>query len=206
MCCKAYRLVYQAKSPIHIGWHTLGYIKLTRYYITGKNMWGAMTANLTRANGVPGISDYEKFGKLLKDNILLSYFYPALDLALPLIPEYTNEGLKYGNCRASEFERLFIQSYGQTAVLPESNTAEDETLHESEYISPVVGNDQIPVYFVGYIFIHEGASYNGKLIKWEEIKSALSELFIGGDRKYGWGKLEKKLLTLLSILRKQIRA
>jgi hypothetical protein len=192
----AYRLVYQAKSPIHIGWHTLGYIKLTRYYITGKSMWGAMTANLVRA--CYGYEDYDYVGNLLCSGILISYFYPALDPDFPLLPRYTEKGLKYGGCTESEFEGLFIKSYGQTAVLPESNTAEDESLHESEFIAPVIEDEytkeQMPVYFVGYVFIgdslkkkdDETLTWNGKDIKLREI---VSEIFVGGDRKYGWGRM-----------------
>jgi hypothetical protein len=185
----AYRLVYQAKSPVHIGWHTLGYIKLTRYYITGKAMWGAMTANLVRA--CYGYDDYADVGNLLCSEIIASYFYPALYPDIPLIPKYTNEELKYGSYTASEFEKLFIKSYGQTAVLPESNTAEDGTLHESEYIQPIVDIDgeQEQVYFIGYVFINDKAEYNGVKLEIENIKDALKDLHVGGDRKYGWGRL-----------------
>ncbi len=196
---KAYRLVYQAKSPIHIGWHTLGYIKLTRYYITGKAMWGALTANLTRAGEEKNPEAYQKYGKLFRTDVLLSYFYPAIDPDIPLLPEFTDKGLKYGDFAESEFERLFIKSYGQTAVLPDSNTAEDESLHESEFIAPVVRDEktkeQSPVYFVGYIFIKDGAkTKDNEPVGWDsediKLKPILSEVFVGGDRKYGWGKLK----------------
>lgn len=193
---KAYRLVYQAKSPIHIGWHTLGYIKLTRYYVTGRNMWGAITASLTRSLGVPGTADYSKYGEKLKKDVLLSYFYPALEhnrentkeyrLMLPL---HTDNGLMYGAFSKEEFERLFISSIGQTAILPENNTAEDETLHESEYIKPTVSleNEQKNVYFVGYIFFSN--RQNDETLEYKQIEDTLGELFVGGDRKYGWGRL-----------------
>lgn len=186
---KVYKLVYQAKSPIHIGWHTLGYIKLTRYYITGKNIWAAMTANITRS--LYDYKDYGGIGDLLKEGILTSYFFPAVDLEYPLLPRFTDKGLMYGGYTMPEFERLFIKSYGQTAVVPHSNTAEDETLHESEYISPCVeiGGKQCQVYFVGYIFISDKAHYNGKKVDLTEIKLAIYEIFVGGDRKYGWGRL-----------------
>ncbi len=188
---KAYRLVYQAKSPIHIGWHTLGYIKLTRYYITGRNMWGAMTANIVRT--LYGHDDYHGVGELLKKNILISYFYPAIDdFRNPLLPNFQNDGLHYGGYPVSDFERLFIRSYGQTAVLPESNTAEDQSLHESDFISHYVEEENTKkrrnVYFVGYIFIHNNAHYKGALTL-EKIESAVTEIFVGGDRKYGWGRL-----------------
>lgn len=187
---KAYRLVYQAKSPVHIGWHTLGYIKLTRYYITGRNMWGAMTANIVRT--LYGHDDYQGVGELLKNNILVSYFYPTIDLQNPLLPKFRNDGLYYGDYSVSDFERLFIRSYGQTAVLPESNTAEDQSLHESDFISHYIEEEDTKkrrnVYFVGYIFIHNNAHYKEALTL-EKIESAITEIFVGGDRKYGWGRL-----------------
>jgi len=190
-----YRLVYQAKSPVHIGWHTLGYIKLTRYYITGKAIWGAFTANLTRAGEEKNIEAYYKYGELLKEDVLLSYFYPAIDPDIPLLPKFTDVGLKYGDYTESEFESLFIKSYGQTAVLPDSNTAEDESLHESEFIAPCVGEEQSPVYFVGYILIKDGAkTKDNESVGWDsediKLKPILSEIFVGGDRKYGWGRLK----------------
>lgn len=192
MAWKAYRLVYQAKSPIHIGWHTLGYIKLTRYYITGKSIWGAMTANLTRA--LYSYKDYSNVGsELLNKTVLTSYFFPAIDRESPLLPRFTDTALLHGkdDMPVAEFERIFIKSYGQTAVLTESNTAEDESLHESEYISPCVeiNGVQRQVFFVGYIFIKEGINYKGVAIDLQNIEQAISEIYVGGDRKYGWGNL-----------------
>ncbi|GAN31765.1 MAG: hypothetical protein DYG83_14570 [Candidatus Brocadia sp. AMX2] len=188
---KAYRLVYKAKSPIHIGWHTLGYIKLTRYYITGRNIWGALTANIVRT--IYGHDDYHGVGELLKKDILVSYFYPAIDYQKPFLPNFQKDGLYYGNYPVSDFERLFIQSYGQTAVLPESNTAEDQSLHESDFISHYIEEEYTErrqnVYFVGYVFIHNNAHYKGQVLTLETIERSLMEIFIGGDRKYGWGRL-----------------
>ena len=204
MSWNVYRLVYRAMSPIHIGWHTLGYIKLTRHYIPGKNMWGAMTANLTRTYGAKGINGYKEFGDLLKTKILTSYFYPASDPDKPLLPHFTKQGLCYGvhtakddNYIVEEFERRFIGSFGQTAILPQSNTAEDESLHESEYISPCINEkeNRKPVFFVGYICIKKNiALKDGRKIGWTTddvcLMPAIRELFVGGDIKYGWGYLK----------------
>ncbi len=197
---KALRLVYQAKSPIHIGWHTLGYIKLTRHYIPGRTMWGAITANMTKTYGKEGVDDYNVFGEIFKTKILTSYFYPALNPDAPLLPCYTEQGLMYGmrghDCRTkADFEKCFINSFGQTAVLPQSNTAEDESLHESEYISPNINEEGVckPVFFTGYLFIGDDAQFNGEKITWSNseisLKPAIKELFVGGDMKYGWGQL-----------------
>jgi len=199
---KAYRLVYQAKSPIHIGWHTLGYIKLTRYYIPGKNMWGAFTANMTRVGEDKKIGAYEDYGKeVFNKDIFISYFYPALfnkqDLQV-ILPQYIPKGLLYGKYNKEDFEKLFVKSYGQTAVLPESNTAEDESLHESEFIAPVIEDErtgeQMPVYFVGYVFMKDDTkTKDNKSIGWDDkeisLRDIVQEIFVGGDRKYGWGRL-----------------
>ncbi|MFV9645876.1 MAG: hypothetical protein ACNYWU_08655 [Desulfobacterales bacterium] len=197
MSWNVYRLVYQAMSPIHIGWHTLGYIKLTRHYIPGKNIWGAMTANLTRTCGAEGIDGYKEFGDLLKTKIRTSCFYPALDPDKPLLPHFKEKGLCYGSYTVEEFERRFIGSFGQTAILPESNTAEDESLHESEYISHSINENGKckPVSFVGYICIKKDAALkDGRKVGWSTgdvcLMPANRELFVGGDIKYGWGRLK----------------
>lgn len=184
---KAYRLVYQLKSSLHIGWHTLGYINLTRHYIPGKNMWASFTDNLTRSKKEEkGLGGYEKYGKLLKDGALLSYFYPSFDAVKPLLPRYTDKGLFYGaeKMPVSEFEKLSISSFGKTAIMPESNTKLDESLHEMEFIAPRFDS----IYFIGYVFIAENAT--GPALDSEVINTIFNEIFVGGERKYGWGRLK----------------
>ncbi len=191
----AYKLAYRAAAPVHIGWHTLGYINLTRFYIPGKNIWGALTANFARMgkSGDPHRS-YREFGEIFREDILPSYFFPAIDPDAPLMPEYSENGLRYGGFSRYEFERLLIGSFGQTAVLPGSNTAEEGSLHESEFMVPVVerGKELERVYFVGYLFYKEDLR-SGKKVKLMDrefdVPDVLSEIHVGGDRKYGWGKL-----------------
>lgn len=195
---RACKLVYKAVSPIHMGCYTLGYIKLTRPYITGKAMWGAATANMTRTYGKDGTDDYREFGKLFKEKIIFSYFYPAIDPCTPLLPCYTEKGVKYGKWSEDEFQRLFLGSSINTAIEPDSNTAEYETLHESEYIHHKVREDSSgkahSVFFVGYIFISDEASIGGQPVIWQgatgfQLANAVQEIFVGGDIKYGWGRL-----------------
>ncbi|MBU1615854.1 hypothetical protein KJ693_11190, partial [bacterium] len=195
MSWEIHKLVYQAKSPIHIGYHKLGFIQRTRYYITGKAIWGAMTANITRAfYEKADVGNYKYVGEKFQNDIIPSYFYPAIDKENPLIPKFTSQGLQYGSCSfyptypAEGFERLFISSFGQTAIEPANLTAEDETLHEIEYIAPVIEEkeEQQQVYFVGYIVINEaGRSWK----EWKDIKEAISKIFVGGERHYGFGRL-----------------
>lgn len=195
---RAYKLIYKACSPIHLGCYTLGYIKLTRPYITGKAMWGAATANMTRTYGRCGKGDYNEFGTLFKDRIIFSYFFPALDPYSPLLPCFTEEGVKYGKWSEDEFQSHFLGSSTNTAIEPVSNTAEDESLHESEYIhykvKEAASGEVRDVFFVGYVFISDDASMRGQAVIWQgeagwSLRNAIQEIFIGGDLKYGWGRL-----------------
>lgn len=203
MSWQAYRIVFEAKSSIHIGYHKLGFIQRTRYYITGRNMWGAMTANLARTPPFKELLNKDKLEKLYEDvgnkilneQVLVSYFFAAIGHSEPLLPRYTDEGLVYGSYPSEVFEKLFIRSFGQTAIEPMNNTAEEASLHETEYIASVINvdNQQKQVYFVGYIFIKEGALYEGRSIGFDDgeikINDAIEEILVGGERKYGFGRL-----------------
>ena len=59
----AYRLVFQIKSPLHIGWRRIGNLMQTQYYVPGRSFWGAVTANLTRWLGE---TNYRKIGEWVK--------------------------------------------------------------------------------------------------------------------------------------------
>lgn len=194
MAWKGYRLIYRALSPIHIGSYTLGYINLTRRYITGRAMWGALTANLVRT-GFNGLG-YESVGELLKKDVLVSYFFSALEPGNPFLPWFGEDGLRYGisdpRMKSDQFEQKFVRSMGQTAIDTRTWSAEDQTLHESEYLVPRIqcteGFKQL--LFIGYLFIKDDCILikDNCSIK-EIIKKAWGELFVGGDRKYGWGRL-----------------
>jgi hypothetical protein len=45
----AYGVEYELLSPLHIGYHRVGNVQRTRYYVPARNLWGAMTERLTRA-------------------------------------------------------------------------------------------------------------------------------------------------------------
>ena len=187
-----YKLVYRAEAPVHIGYHKLGFIQRTRYYILGRSLWGALTANLAR---ILGTNNYEGIRKQIEENVRFTYLYPTLseDGSWPLIPLFTDKGMKYGlgdeGFLAPEFERIFIHAYTQTALEPSSLTAEDGSLHETEYIAPTVEVDGKlkPVYFVGYIFLKNGAG-----IELSNQKDALHQIYVGGERKYGFGQVRLK--------------
>jgi len=57
------------------------------------------------------------------------------------------------------------------------------SLHEIEIISNKTKDEGKDVYAVGYIFIRDGTDF-------EEIKKALNVMQIGGERKYGFGRVK----------------
>lgn len=173
MIWKCYLTIFKAESPIHIGYRQVGILKTTRYYITGRAIWGAITANLTRALfDNPSPEDYQAVGNFVKDNIKTTYFYPAIEKDkvenlnelskvevnnyLVFLPEYAEEGLKFGELGKEKFEQIFVGSFVSTAIDVTSKTAEEGSLHEFEFIKNKVriGKSSVDVYWVGYIFVN----------------------------------------------------
>lgn len=183
----------------------MGIIDKTRYYIPSKNFWGAFTAVLSKKimKGY-NASIYEKIGEILKANTVFSYFYP-MNGNQTLLPIYTEDGFKYremqngGTISQSEFERKFISSYTATAIDGTTGTAENESLHEVEFI---LHN----TCFFGYLFLSENFSERFadffdeeakdkitiKDIDFSEegLKSLLSDIWVGGERNYGYGQIK----------------
>jgi hypothetical protein len=175
MTWKCYPTIFKAESPVHIGYRQIGILKTTRYYITGRAIWGAITANLTRALfSNPDSKDYQAVGNFVKENIRTTYFYPAIrkddadseDLSkyevdgyFAFLPEYTDRGIKFGNESKDWFEQTFVDSFVSTALEPQTKTAEEGSLHEIEYIrNKIKLGKVVQVYYVGYLFVNFGGS------------------------------------------------
>ncbi len=191
MTWTAYRVTLRLLAPMHIGWRKLGNLQQTRPYVTGRVLWGALTARLTR---VLGSHDYKKMGEKVDEQLAFSYFYPftsaesdEIDLAKPVAIDPWPWGNDW-----DKFAWTFLGSYASTA-LENARNAEAGSLHETEFIAPYARNltpheDPIPVYLVGYIFQKEDYSIG---YDWKE-KDVLDRLQIGGERSYGWGRVRCK--------------
>jgi hypothetical protein len=198
---EALRVVFRADSPIHIGWHDLGVIQRTRYYIPARAVWGAMVAGYAarnRGGGVPEIyhSAQERLGSCFRSTC----FFPKCGVdGDPMRPRYLDEetdrgrhGLYYGGLPPAQFEARWIASQTSTAIEASCLAAEDRALHESEYISRVArpakgdysaGFENRQLYFEGYVLFREP-------LKAPAIKDALDVCTVGADRGYGWGRLK----------------
>jgi len=196
-----YEVRYQAMSPLHLGYHKLGMVQRTRPYIPGRALWGAVTNNLSREIAGSGAPDYQGVGKLVHQGLRFTYFFPWLDAESgALAPWFARDAagyseLSYGVKKATmepvlharEFERLFLYASGQTAVSPDSQTAQDATLHETEYLAHQVRYPENrpvrPVYFLGYLGV--GTDFPPA----DQLWPAIRDLAVGGERSYGCGRL-----------------
>ena len=145
------------ESPLHSGWLKVGNIQRTRLYVTGRMMWGALTANITRIIG----GNYSRVGEAVKKYLITSYFFPAFDengkkVVLPSydgnllrytvrilgglsnnVETYDRNLLKYTDkyVPASIIERALITCYNATAIDPNGFSVEDGSLHEIELLN-----------------------------------------------------------------------
>ncbi|MCW5853320.1 MAG: hypothetical protein KIT87_24850 [Anaerolineae bacterium] len=201
-------LAFQLRSPLHIGWRKVGNLMQTRPYVPARNLWGALTAALTRAEAAQqeqaaAPEDYNQMGQRVAESLVFTYLFPALtaDPAQALYPWLTAGGLVYGEegLAAERFDYLCLDSYASTAITVGQNAAETGSLHETEMLrprtrplagTPLAGSfgaaaDElgVPVYLVGYALV-KGEGPAG----W---RGALERLQIGGERRYGWGALRQ---------------
>lgn len=190
-------VVFKLKSPLHIGYIPFkgSVISPTRYYVPGRNFWGAITKRITEyLYKNPKAEDYKETGKQVMENFRFSYFY-LYDGKTIYLPCYTNNGLKYGGVTKAEFEHRFIGSIVSTAI-DSNGTAKDESLHEIEFINHRFKDetgDLKDVKIVGCIWIRKNAKIEDKKVIindkgiFIENFNIIRELILGGESKYGFG-------------------
>jgi hypothetical protein len=200
MAWTLYRVTWRLESPLHSGFAKLGNIQRTRLYVTGRMLWGALTARLTRDQGR---NDYEDVGRAVNDCLRFSYGYLCLteDGSRSLLPEFTATGLQFKvggkSLTEREAQRLCLTSYASTALDYANNAAVDGSLHEVEFISPraLCTEEKLsvkagqPLYLTAMIAEAKETSTNDKVKDW---KNSLQRLELGGERTYGFGKLGLK--------------
>jgi hypothetical protein len=165
----SYQIVFRLQAPLHIGWRKSANLQQARFYVPGKNVWGALTFRLTQARGD---SDYENTGKKIAEQLRFSYFYPSTTIDKIDLWPWTDKA-------KAEFDWRYMGSYVSTAL--KSNAADIGKLHETEYISPRT-RDGKQVYLIGYIIEKDGAE-----VEWWD---NLNHLQFGGERGAGWGRVE----------------
>lgn len=90
------------------------------------------------------------------------------------------------------FRRRILHTRPATAIDPRNDTAAGGSLRETECLQPrwrdVAGRDAGPAALVGYVLVlQENTDANGVIERLSPIRS----LFVGGDTRYGLGRLDR---------------
>ena len=176
MTWTAYPVTLRVLSPIHIGWRKIGNLQQTRPYVTGRSLWGALTARLTRDLGS---NNYPHIGDLVDKHLAFTYFYPSIEPGVVTLWPWSEPWEQW-----DQFAWTFLGSYASTA-LADGRSAEAGSLHETECIAPRTRTGQ-QVYLVGYVFEQDSQAIG---LRWQCV---LSRLQLGGERSYGWGRVQLK--------------
>ncbi|MBW1946418.1 MAG: hypothetical protein JRI33_00615 [Deltaproteobacteria bacterium] len=187
-----FRVSYELHSPLHIGYHKLSNVQRTRYYVPARNLWGAVTECLTRSGfQTRSVSQgtYLEMGNWVKNHFRFTYFF-INEGNVNLSPHYEGNRMHYGNLSKAEFDRRYLDSHVTTALDAATTSAEGGSLHEVEFIAPYPRQDAYPgrrTSLAGWVFLdEEGREFFGTEKKW---KTGLENLQVGGERRYGFGRL-----------------
>ena len=191
------RWVWQLGAPVHVGMPPSGSLNRCRLYVPARALWGALTAEVARRKGT-GFPSYEDVGMAIRRDVRLTYLYPAEQAGgdwYVWLPRYEpgqglvweREGDHGGDGLVPDAgmrPRLLVARPG-TAIDPVSDAAAEGTLRETECIGECwrrPTGDAKPVGLVGYLFVRDGSAIQEAL---EEVQ----ELFLGGDTRYGLGRV-----------------
>lgn len=199
MSWSLYRWVWQLEAPLFTGMPPAGSLNRCRLYVPARAIWGAVTAELAQrqANGFP---EYQRVGGDVREKARFTYLYPAERangswLAwLPHSAEsnglsWRREG-KAGDADARipdrQFRRRLLDARPGTAIDPDSDSAAEGSLRETECMMQRWRQDEAsagsPVALVGYVFARHTLS--------NDLQS-LDALFLGGDTRYGFGRVRR---------------
>jgi len=200
MTWTALRWVWRLEAPLFVGMPPAGVLNRCRLYLPARAMHGAVTSELARLNGNEKgkFPDYGKFGKEVGENCRFTYLYPAEkrgEKFLVWLPKFERMRGVQWYCHGGEeslsdrdFRRRLLDSRPGTAIAPESDSAAEGTLRETECINPWwrdpgCHGETKTMLLLGYVFLKN----NGFRRQLDNIDT----LFVGGDTRYGLGKIRR---------------
>lgn len=213
MTWTAFAVTFRLCTPLHVGWKRAGNTWHTRSYLPAVNLFKAAVARCTEEHIWPECGDnnnpYLRKQEWLQDNLLFTYFFPA-------IPQL-NSASKYqvfipGKYPKYLLDYLFLDCHGRTSLNNSTYTALDGGLHYMEYLSPhtrsLSGTElaeknatwetaqSAPVFLRGYCFLKSptpkhksSAAENTVEEQVAKLKEVLHHIQVGGERSSGWGRL-----------------
>jgi hypothetical protein len=201
MSWSVYQWVWRLESPLHIGMPPAGVLNRCRLYVPARVMHGAMTAELARAGKNSDFPDYNKMGQETGLNCRFTYMYPAEkvnDNYYAWLPKYQeSKGLVWyrqnnendgRDLNDRNFRNMLLDSRPSTSINPDTDSALDNSLRETECISTLwretSKKPSAPVYLSGYVFLKENRFY-------KQLNEMNETVFIGADTRYGLGKIRR---------------
>lgn len=202
MTWELYRWVWVLKSPLSIGMAPSGALNRCRLYVPARALWGAVTAEIARRHN-DNFPDYTTIGTEIEKSIRFTFLFPALKVEQnwkAWLPCYLEEkGLCWelednnndpeNRISDNTFRAKLLDTRPGTAIDPASDSAEESSLRETECIQTYWRSNgmQTPkeyssVGMGGYVFFRANSQY-------VESAKKIKNLFIGGDTRYGLGKL-----------------
>lgn len=192
-----------------------GALNRCRPYVPARVLWGAVTAEISRSRNGESFPAYSELGKEVGENCRFTYLYPAekrRGKLLVWMPKFEKmRGIQW-YCHGGEeslsdrdFRRRLLDSRSGTAIAPESDSASEGTLRETECIKPWWNDsdnrgESNAMMLLGYVFLRDN------LFRTELDK--IKTIFIGGDTRYGLGKICRvewhEVSRDLSIFGKQV--
>ena len=181
---QCFATAFELASPLHIGFHKIGSVQRTRHYLPARNLLAAGAERFVHGGLFPSYQDALRW---VQQHLAFSYLFVAEEREL--IPCYADEGLKYGELDKKSFERRYVSAHVTTAI-EASGTAEEGSLHEVEFISAhTLDETETPrrTQVSARIFVRDDA--------WDvlgdeaALRSHFAQLQVGGERRYGFGRL-----------------
>lgn len=208
-----FRWVWQLEGPLYVGMPPAGSLNRTRLYVPARTLWGALTAELARRETAQGKEpQYQLVGECLKKDYRFTYLFPAQKIGaawMAWLPRY-ERGLCWQREDATvpfvnerSFRRRLLSTRPGTAIDATTDAADEGTLRETECIQTRWrndrGQDEGPVAMLGYVFIRVRKAKAKAKDKYPSERMRLDSidtLFVGGDTRYGLGRLRRASFEL----------
>jgi hypothetical protein len=208
-----FRWAWQLEGLLHVGMPPAGSLNRTRLYVPASALWGALTAELSRQEAQNGKEpQYQRVGESLQKDYRFTYLFPAEKVEaswqawLPIYHEAL--GLAWSREDQQErppvgdrqFRRRLLSTRAGTAIDASTDAAADGSLRETECIEARWRDGDVgagPVAMVGYVFLRT-AKAKDKYPPEQRRLHGIDTLFVGGDTRYGLGRLRRVACNLVS--------
>lgn len=216
MTWTAFQWVWRLEAPLFVGMPPAGALNRCRPYVPARTLWGAVTAEISRSESGENFPGYREFGEKIERNCRFTYLFPAEkrgDAFLAWVPKFERtKGLQWcchggeGRLSDRDFRRRLLDSRPGTAIAPRTDSAAEGTLRETDCINRWWRDSECrretrAMFLLGYVFL-KNSDLRGRLCN-------VDTLFVGGDTRYGLGKIccvrRRELAGDVTVFEKKVR-